>query len=430
MLAILLVVYAVVVLASVVFIFPGARNRLPWPAARRVALIASLFAIGYTVFSPACVYLPSVPAAPAIRRILLGEDQGQLYWLEGTITRFAFARGPRWWLTYPIPGVPWPAGLQSIPPLRLARMDQRETRWALVRSDGQRFPYPRRDWGYLARLQVVGSGGVVWSAGIVNALDRFHAPSGTWTPITPERENQGFLESLIKTDRGLVAVYEHNTGRIDGVYIKKRDLVLKELDNAGKVINERRYVLDDWADGPGWPRRAIHLAFADGKIFAAQVAPKGVDGVGKVLIFPDSGGAIEVCSFAYSYYHPFSFAVSADGRYFSTGQAVWRMDGSHLMPLVPILRMVNWQGSSVVGIRSFPLVGTKFLDRDSNVNAILDWVRTTDPETVFRRFGSYGRGFDGALFENLSLALRRRPAWDGGIDDSGGEDEIVTVEVR
>ena len=33
-------------------------------------------------------------------------------------------------------------------------------------------------------------------------------------------------------------------------------------------------------------------------------------------------------------------------------------------------------------------------------------------------------------YEALSRAVRWRPAWFGGLDDSGGADEIVSIEVK
>src|SRR3990172_9893765 len=198
--------YLVIFFLSAAFVFPRFRNRVVTPVLRSVALAWGLLVLGYTFFSPACVYLPRVPAPAATRRILLGVDDGQLYWLEGTTTRFAFAMGPRWWFYWqPHAGLfGIDMAVEFAPPLRLARMDEREQRWELVRSDGFRSEYPPgpRGW-YLGLYQTVAAGGTVLAAG-GGEIRRFHATTKAWTTLQRIGGESGSVVALAGTDRGSV----------------------------------------------------------------------------------------------------------------------------------------------------------------------------------------------------------------------------------
>jgi hypothetical protein len=96
----------------------------------------------YSLFAPACVYLPWVPGQSVVTRSIVGVDSdGHVYWQEMRSRRFSFEMGPRWWVGFNAHTLSPYGGLEWIPPLRFARYDQGAPS-ELVRYDGTRRPLP------------------------------------------------------------------------------------------------------------------------------------------------------------------------------------------------------------------------------------------------------------------------------------------------
>lgn len=202
----------------------------------------------------------------------------------------------------------------------------------------------------------------------------------------------------------------------------------RELD--GTVVHEGQYDLADWSGGPpATAGRALFVGVAEGKTFVSQVAVgEGVQGRGRLLVLPPSGKAVEVCQFLYDPYLPQTFAMSPDARYFTNGQAVFRSDCSMVMPLVPSLLMVAWQGNEVVGVRTYPFVTTRILNRSNAIQDLIRGARAKNPDAVAHMFLSPGISLTWP--EDLSRAVHQQSHWHGGVDDGGGEDVLRRVQIR
>lgn len=386
------------------------------PATRRILLsVAALAELLYMLGSPACIYLPRAPGKPAVQRTILGrDDSGVLYLLEGT-SHLSLACGPRWWFGITHSGPDF--GAEIVPPLRYARL--KHAAWQIVFSRGNRRPLQTHDFG------VVRSDGTIVDWWINKGIYLLSPTASEWRPVAPLPNKEPFLYTISALDGGHTLEVYANSATFDESKGHILDLLLRERDELGRVVNETKQAIGPSETAHG-PVIRLEAAFGGGRVFLLNTwiphskDPGALGSNGKGAIYAlsrdlsavESLGVIDVDADGVV----MDFAVSGDGRFFTTGQAIFSMRGEKFQDLVPPLASPLWVGDTLYGVAKYPFFIANELDRADAFNSAFTFTphRIRSPASE----PAYMRG-------------RQSSRWVlGGLDEAGREDQVVQVAVR
>ncbi len=419
------------------FLRPGSL----WARHRGWVRLVMVIEIIYMLQAPACVYLPRAPGKPAVQRHLLGADPaGHLYWLESTAP-MAFVWGPRWWISFRpditlIPFVPYAAGLEYVAPLRYAVWTA--AGWDVVSGDGRRWPVP--EWhgsagtmqspvpraiasdGTLLSLEPTGIGRFASSGGL-----RRLAPSAAgWECVPPcGLPSLGTPESLATSASGSIwEIFESgSTGEISMRQLRGERLFRTRVRSIAADSTPRVFELSlHQKPGNAGPSGGAGTSGNGVVLFLSRWEGEGTvyeitsDGHSRVLS-TFSFGRHKAPGDRYTSFALPAFAMSSDQTLFTTGQAIFEVNGAKRSDLVPPLESAVWVGHTLHGVRSYPFFADLFLERSANHSQIL----------AAAAHGDVG-GHESLPTIRDGL---RRSAWVlGGVDESGREDEIVSLATR
>lgn len=406
-----------------------------------------LFAATWIVFTfnaPACVYLPSVPGKPAVTRKIMGADAaGRVYWVEAERS-VAFAWGLRWWFEFNPHVPPGQGGFEYVPPLRFATGPW--AGWRIVRSDGQVRPYPPLQgalldpgfhfpgvpaWQYLDVPYVTGDGTlIVHDKSGVHSL----APNTTgWTSVAgrlPEVAPYAYVPASARLEDGTLILF-HQSRPSQPRFLDHREdrLFLTAIDpTLGREIRRREIVLPGPRSKDGG-RYVLSLAAIDHGLllFEAHGSHEIGPGTGDVFsVSVDFSEIRRVASFSCDAVERASFSVPADGTLFTTGEAVYRITGDRIAEVGPFSSSV-WVGHRLVGVRSYPYMAKRVLERRRSFRELFDRVSGS---VEVRPPSTWLGDSEMWLFSEVGEArgAAEKGHWFlGGIDEAGKADEIASV---
>jgi len=419
----LLVGYVTIVAASFFALVRSVRTPASFSVPMRlffwVVVVAQSF---YMLGSPACVYLPprAVPPAPAVEKVLVGNDgSGQLHWLEGK-SPIAFAWGPRWWFRV---GHAPNAGVEFTPPVRFALLDA--TQWELVGADGSRemLSIDRRNSDpraptYLSWHRALRSDGnlLSWDSKCLRSLTTAVAEPKCLAELD---SNRRWAVAVLPQDHTLEilrdeAAFQNTNGRV-------RDLTLVERDAEGHEV--RRVALRLPTDETKKVHYQLHIQSTSRGLMLVEAWSSSEGSQGRVYRVTDDLLKAEphgVFPVRLSLSEEPSFAISSDGEFLTTGQAVFRTNGEPIQDIDPPLWWCRWTDRRLYGVRRYPFVGFAITNRAYAFNAYLRHTRAG----VSARWPRSDRSA-----EELRKGIERSAWLFGGLDEAGREDEIVEVPI-
>jgi hypothetical protein len=392
MLALELTAYLAVVFGTAGALFYAHRQQA-WPYSRKAILwVLALVELAYMLRSPACVYLPEAPGPPAVRRRLLGVDgKHELHWTEGR-SPVAFAWGLRGW--FRSGHELFDFGAEIAPPLRYACLDH--TRWEVV-SAHRRQSHPDVVW----TRELLQSDGtlVAWGGNqlLASAPDAAGWRVLSGLPVYPER----LAAMALADDDSVVEVYLRDDVFEQTPQGTRRELTILRRDSAGRETSRRAVSLPAVTTERSIKHQLETAVYGDIVLVFELWWERG-EGVGMTYAI-DGQSAVRVWNtfpLVLNEFSPVHIAVTRDGAYFTTGQAVFRWTGERVRDIEPMLSDCRWDGHTLYGVRRYPFV-----------------VAHQRPAELPSRQRLY---FDDDA--------RARSRWIlGGIDEAGREDEIVTI---
>jgi hypothetical protein len=366
----------------------------------------------YMLQAPACVYLPRVPGT-STERVLLGADAThRLYWAEAT-SPVAFLWGPRWWWV----GSRLEFGIEFAPPVRYAVRDQ--ARWELVSSDGRR----ASPSGSPMARHLVRSDGTVLAWG--RTLKELSPGSRDWRVLTelPSPYAGLVLEAVALTDSDqIIEVYQDwqafNGGPERGI---RRDLTLLGRDSAGGQTWRVSLSLPE-PRADRYMRHHLSAAAIGDTVLLFELWSEGGGGKGATYSAQKDGAVRKVNTFdvLLDGRLPVDVSATRDGAYFTTGQAVFRMNGAKELDLEPQLSACRWDGHTLYGVHRYPFFVSDSLVRENRLHLLLAAAREGIPRPdpgLMQSVRPYKEGW-------------QQGHWIlGGVDEAGREDEIVKFEL-
>jgi hypothetical protein len=389
-----------------------------------LVLVAALAEVMYLLRAPACIYLPRAPGHRMSYRLLGVNAQHELV-LIAQRRSLGFLWGPRWYFEA---GDAFNFGFEIVRPLRYDREVPESA--SLVVGDRER-PYPNLDtearvlradgcllgWtgGFRPKLHRLDSGATAWR--LVTELPFPYAPP-PGGPVGPPYPPS--LRAVNTTPaEGVIELYqEAEDSRQEG----PSRLILLERDEDGREISRSAVAL---------PR--VHKAREGGQEFTVVRLAR------ETLIFESSAGRLEGHGLTYSVspdgvaqpINAYEFAVddsgsyprtvssSADGAYFTTGQAVFRRDGTKIRDLHPTLGGCVWDGYVLYGVRWYRFSFGYDVRRN---HGAMEWTF----EAARRRAVEVDPG---PSLNGRSEAWRHGEWFMNGVDEAGRDDEVVAVSL-